>query len=664
MKNRLKVFFLFFALGLLVYGNSLNNKFLIDDYAFLENPVLSQTKFILSQWNPYREQALGVLDGRQGPGYYRPMAHMVLDFCYAVFKDNYWQYHLLNLSLFVLASWLAYLLVAKLTGNSQLAFLTGLFYLIHPINGIIVNYISAGVFAFQVVFTLGTILLLLASLEAKGNRALYFLSLLFSFLSLFWHESGAMVPFYVCAVILLFRKDPKGQKAAYLFPYFFIVFSYIVFRVLFMGGGNLLNRPALFHVTGWEYYASLFQVLAWYISKLFYPQGIVMQWTAPLLDGHIILNVLGLCLLLMLFLLLFIRFTREKICQLALAWCLIGFSPVCLAAFRTPENGVEIEPHWFVFSSLGFFILAAYFCLVLLGRMKKTGLAFLFIIIFAWGSVSHAYNQLWADQKTYTLYWLKQDPNSKPVYFYLADAYRKQGALKESAQYYRMALKGYSSDEDIYINLGMIDYMEGDLKGAESNYKLALKVNPRSSGVYNNLGAIYLKENQWGKADQFFRQALVYNPFLLESRMGLAVISLNHADYTKAIDLCLKNLDIVDDDPKTLQLLIDIFIRRKDFVDLDKFAHRFISSQSDPAVLTKLGVRMAQAGDPVLARDCFIKAIRVSPDYKDAYLAAGTFFANQDKLNEAIRIWELGSGIDPSDQRFKNSIAKARALLK
>ena len=40
----------------------------MDDYLFLKNPVLSSTKFISSQWNPYREQALGVLDSQEHSG--------------------------------------------------------------------------------------------------------------------------------------------------------------------------------------------------------------------------------------------------------------------------------------------------------------------------------------------------------------------------------------------------------------------------------------------------------------------------------------------------------------------------------------------------------------------------------------------------------------------
>src|SRR5271167_3433001 len=104
MRDRFKVFCLYFILGLVVYFNSLNNRFLLDDLAFSRNPVMSEIKYIPSQWDPYREPQLGD---------YRPLAYSVLDLSYALFKNNYWQYHLLNLFLLVLISSLIYLLIEK-----------------------------------------------------------------------------------------------------------------------------------------------------------------------------------------------------------------------------------------------------------------------------------------------------------------------------------------------------------------------------------------------------------------------------------------------------------------------------------------------------------------------------------------------------------------------
>src|ERR1700733_8728232 len=117
MKDWLKVFFLFFVCGLLVYFNSFNNQFLIDDHLFLANPVMSHTQYLSFQWSPSYEQNFG---------YYRPMAHMLYDLSYSIFKNNLWQYHLFNLLLFVLASSLIYLFMKEVSGDSVLALLTGL----------------------------------------------------------------------------------------------------------------------------------------------------------------------------------------------------------------------------------------------------------------------------------------------------------------------------------------------------------------------------------------------------------------------------------------------------------------------------------------------------------------------------------------------------------
>jgi len=663
MKNWLKVFLLYFVLGLLVYFNSLNNKFLIDDYVFLGNTVMCDTKYILSQWNPYREQSLGVLDSHERLEYYRPMAHMVLDFSYANFKNDYWKYHLLNLILFVFASSLIFLLIQKLTGNYNLALLTGIFYLVHPINGIIVDYISANAFAFQIIFTVGAILLLLESLERENNAVLYSLSLLSCFFSLFWNESGVMTPFYVLAAILFFRKDALREKALSCFPYFLIVFIYIVFRFFFISLNDLiLKQIALQHMNSWEYVANLFRVFSWYISQLFYPTGIVMQWATPITHEHIFVYALGGVLFILLFLLIYMKFNQERILQMAIVWIVIGFAPVCLAAFKTPGHGAQIEPHWFIISSIGFFILASYCCLLVLKRMKILGWLSVFILIVSWGIISHANNLLWADQKTYALYWAQQVPDFKTTYYYLGDAYQKEGDLKTSEKYYRMALAGDSSDIDIYTNLAVANQAQGRFKDAERNYKMALKLYPYSAGTLYDLGYLYLVEGQLDKAQENFDRSLLLNPLLLEPRRGLASILIKHAQYQKAVDLCFKDLEIVKDDRKTLLMLLDIFIQEKDLVRLKQYAARYIDVESDPVVITQVGVSLAQNNLPGIALDCFEKALRLDPNYKEAYLDAGVLFYNLAKYDEAIHLWKSGLSIDPFDQRFKKNIAKLEGL--
>ena len=154
------MFLLLFMFGLLVYSNNLNNKFLIDDYRYLNKPSLSM-RLVLYELNPYRLQPSAFL-GQQDitRSYYRPLTYMLYDFYYPAFKNNLWRYHLLSIFLYVFMASLIYLALGRISGNYNLAFLTSLFYLIHPINGIAVNYISAVVCTLEAIFMLGAILLL------------------------------------------------------------------------------------------------------------------------------------------------------------------------------------------------------------------------------------------------------------------------------------------------------------------------------------------------------------------------------------------------------------------------------------------------------------------------------------------------------------------------
>jgi Tetratricopeptide repeat len=523
--KRLAVFFVFGLLGLLVYADGLGNKFIIDDYFYLNNPVLSQTKYIFAQWDPYREEALGVVDKTGALPYYRPMAQMLWNFCYTVFKGHFWQYHALNICLYVLACFFIYLLIEKLTSDGFWAFLTGLFYLVHPINGIAVNYILGNAFSLEVIFMSATIILLDRFRETGGRRQYYYLSLACCLLSLFWHEAGFMITFYAAAYVLLFAKGRLSQKMLILVPYFFVAFCFLVFRMNFSDiNDSFLQNARSLHLTTGQYLAGIFRLDGWYISRLFCPEGIVMQFSEPVIREHILGGIAGFFLLPALFLFLYRRFSRVKACQLGLLWFLMGLVPVFLAAFRKPENGLTIEPQWFVFSSLGFFILAAYGCTIIFRKAPRTGMIMASVLVIAWGTITYADNQLWSDQKTYVQYWLHQVPNAKTVRLYLAESELRAGDLKDAQPNLRMALSGRLSDAIIYCDFGIIERANGRLERAEAMYLKALKIYPYLSMAYNNLGSLYAAEGRWGLAQENFSQALIFDPLMTKARAGLALI--------------------------------------------------------------------------------------------------------------------------------------------
>jgi len=136
---------LFFAC-FLAYANSFMNGFMMDDHIALfgqtgvENRSLVQ---ILSQ-------DLG--------GFYRPVGLSILWAVCQLAHHNPTGYHAANFFLFFLMVFLFFKLFEKLTGDRPLAFLAALLYAVHPLNGMIVNYMTASLLATFVLCTQASLL--------------------------------------------------------------------------------------------------------------------------------------------------------------------------------------------------------------------------------------------------------------------------------------------------------------------------------------------------------------------------------------------------------------------------------------------------------------------------------------------------------------------------
>ncbi len=644
MKKWPQAFLFYFILGTAVFYNSFNHPFLIDDLALLHNPVLSQPKYIWSQWDPYQQQsALDFADSRNHLLYYRPLTHMVYDLMYPAFKRDYWKYHVLNLLLLVMCSTLMFALICSVSGRSKLAFLSGLLFLVHPINGILVNYISANVFTLQVICMLGAMFCLWEFLVNRGNACFYGLGLVLAFLSLFWHETGAMLVFYVLAMFALLRPGLIKRNWVAFLPLVVMELVYGAFRLaylhVFIPSSNAVEH--MFLAPG-VYLANLFNVLTWHLGKLFCPQGIVMHWAAPLQLDHLLLHWIGFFLLGAVIVVLLALYSKDRLLQMALVWFLIGLAPVCLAMLRI-RNGIEMEPHWMVFGNIGFFILTAHGCAKAWEKFKTAGPVLVIVLVMVWAGLSHVYNRLWSDQKTYAFYWMRHAPYVKLAYYFLAESYKDEGALHVSEHYYKLALSDpqASLNERIYNNLEAMAAKEGRFKEALSDINMALMVNPHSALSYYNRGVLDFERGQWEDARADLQRSLQLDPLFLKPRLGLATICLKKHEYQKALDLCRENLNTDPADGDTILLMLSIFAYQKDGAGLTAYARQLIHQSFSPPVLMTLGGMMERAGLDGLALESYRKILLIAPEDKGVYGALVSLLRRNGRKDEAMKMEQI-----------------------
>ena len=145
----------------------------MDDYIFLAKPTVNNIKPLSIPW--LQDQILGNSDPNAGlVRAYRPFHNIEQTICYSLFGSHYWQHHLFNLFLFTISALLIYIFIGRISNNCNLGLFTSVLYIVHPINGVVVNYITASIFAFQVIFILGAIMFLWESTKRQDNRVLYY----------------------------------------------------------------------------------------------------------------------------------------------------------------------------------------------------------------------------------------------------------------------------------------------------------------------------------------------------------------------------------------------------------------------------------------------------------------------------------------------------------
>ena len=175
-----------------------------------------------------------------------------------------------------------------------------------------------------------------------------------------------------------------------------------------------------------QFLATYAKLVFWYLFKLFTLIGIPLKWATPIVHEKTFFWILSFSALLGWIIWSLYYYRNQKIVLVSLIWLFLGFLPVTLACFFEPSAGLVIEPHWLIFSSIGFFLLLSLCLQHLQSKLpRQLWITIILFLVFGWGLTSRHYNWLWADEIRYCKFWLTQAPAFKGVKFYIADSYNR-----------------------------------------------------------------------------------------------------------------------------------------------------------------------------------------------------------------------------------------------
>ncbi len=503
-------FILFLLLGLLTFFNALNHPVMLDDHTFSDAASRDPRNLWLNLV-PDKAKVLH-LEGPQTDDHYRPLALIVPRLINIISNGNVVIIHVFYLLMFIAACLALRSLLLHLSKNVVFSTLVPVFVLVHPLNGIIVNYKSAGIFALQ-------LLLLLFCAHVLCFRKTSFRERFFVFLcylgALFCHENAFIFPPALALLSLFVQQKEAAQIWREQRILWITAFAYFLLRLKWASlYGNIFAKFDGYHMSLWEYAASCFSMQVWYVSRFFVPDGIVAVTLKPVVRDLTAVWVLGGCAVWGVMFWVLWRFFRHRV------WILAGFSwfflGMILMAIGGLFNGQALlfAPQWLMWTSIGFFMILADVIVMPARRVfANVSLVMVVVLISGWVVISWRYNELWHDEMKYASYWQEQSPLLKTVHKYLARGYFVKGQFDDASQQYGLALTGQYGDHVIYTNLGSIALFQGHLTLARLYLSKAVRIEPRSKNALNTLAAVCLKLNDWSAAEEYFKRSVSADPF-------------------------------------------------------------------------------------------------------------------------------------------------------
>lgn len=487
LSRPLLIVFFFFGLSFLTYHKSLTNEFMLDDHA------------VLLAKEPGFNQIGKSLDHKdESHVFFRPVTNLFRGVLISTLPKDPVKYHWVNIVLFALHLGLVFFVLKRLLRQWLAPLVASVLYGVHPVNAAFINYITGHeILLFGIFLDVSALLFVRYSEDLKDVRFLY-ASVIFFVLALFTQEISIVFLFFVfLTAFQLLKNVPSRQAFRICLPYSAAALFYLLWRFIAVSHttsfihrmfqyGDRMSIDALTYVN------TVFELIAWYIGQLFgASQLILVKTLAPQFFGL----EWKIATVALLSVTLYYGF-REKYkgsrVLFSILWFLTGFIPLFALALIYPYGGFVIEPHWFFFSSLGFFLfLGLVIAKVLMNSERAairvvTGVLIAFVIGF-WYGKTQAYNQLFRTQESYCRYWLTMSPDFYFPNFWLARDLVKQNKLAEAEYHFKKSFIGNKNDWLVFAGLGDIEAIRDNFLKTREYYLEAFKLNPGSAFLKKNL---------------------------------------------------------------------------------------------------------------------------------------------------------------------------------
>lgn len=567
--------FIIFIISFLLYSNTLQNKYALDDFSVIKEnwvikrgvesiPLIFKTSYRYGYWNSVENL-------------YRPLSLVLFATEWQISPDNPGFYHFINILLYALTGFLLFIVLCRVMKkiNMIVLFIATLLFMFHPIHTEVVANIKSADEIISFLFILLSIKFLWKYLEDNSIKSIVIA--LVSYFIAFLSKESTITMLAVFPLMIYFFTDTPNIKiiktsALFIIPalIFLIIRRSVLGNMLDINSISaidnlLISAPDIFYRT-----ATAIKILGMYLLKIVYPHPLASDYSynqISVVNWTNIYAIISLIIYLSLAVYAVYQFKKKSIFSFCILFFIITMSIYSNLIMTIGSSFGER----FLYVPLLAFCIAFSFLLSKLLKIdiynnakielpvflsnNKTILLIIIPILLICSIKTIARSAEWEnDLSLYTADVLKSPNSAHMRYYYglvlMKDKIADNKDKEERNKYIDMAIKEfeaaisiYPTYADAYDQLGLSYFKKGDSETAIKYYEISLKHNPTKAITYSNMGVIYFNSGNYQKALELYQNAIKYNPRYADAYLNLGSTYGTLGNYKLAVQSFLKSIE-------------------------------------------------------------------------------------------------------------------------
>ncbi len=630
------------TVGFVIYSNTFDGAFQLDD----ETSITTNERI-------HRLEDIGTI-WRHWPA--RFLTYLSLAVNYHIGKEEVFGYHVVNLTLHLVATLLVFWFIGLLFRTPALrasvpaafarlyAFLAALIFVTHPLQTQGVTYICQRAVTLASVFYLLTLCAYMKSrLIERGEEEGFFnswciLSWTSAAVAMFTKEWVITLPFAIWIIERFFISSGEKTPWRRLLPYFGITLILPLTMGLTRSVDFVQMRKAdepVPNMNLYQYLVTQFRVMFSYLRLLCFPANQMLDYDYPLYRSIFVwptfLGLMGLTGIGW----LAARVRRHQ--------PLITFGVIWFFLTIFPESGLIpirdlIFEHRLYLPMVGFALVVVGASFALLGRgdwRRPTVLILTVALVFA--VLTYRRNFVWKSQMTMWEDVADKAPGKARAYKGIGFEYEKAGDFKKALEAYQRAIELHPSYDEVYYNMANIYIEQKKFDLAMAMFDRAIEIKANYAMAYHNRALLYAMIGENDKAIHDLDKAIALRPdYTLAYRNRGYYYSLKKnyersvVDYDRALELN-PEYDVVWGERGAAYAKLGDYEKA-----IPDYRQALLLNMRTPQVYSNLGYALYKVGKSREALRHLTTAVQLDPNFVNAFHNRAQVYTDLKEYRKAL----------------------------